>query len=125
MEVCRRLSVYGYMLYAKGDTLADPNGFYNLLARSPYHGDTLLQMSDVFSHREGTTSLPSPSPKPNLFNTIVHIEYNQAADFIERALFAFESAFAGSFSFTSGIHRLDFDYVDNRPFFLAVHKYIM
>ncbi|KZS90931.1 DUF654-domain-containing protein [Sistotremastrum niveocremeum HHB9708] len=82
----------------------DPNGFYTLLQRHPYHADTLLQMSEVFSHRE---------------------EYTQAADVIERALFAYERAFVGSFNFTSGVHRLDFDIVDNRPFFLGVHRYII
>jgi len=37
-------------------------------------------------------------------------------------LFAYERAFVGSFNFTSGVYRLDFDRVENRPFFLALHR---
>ena len=51
-------------------------------------------------------------------------EHSTAADFIDRALFTYERAFVGSFNFTSGLNRLDFDRVENRPFFLAVHRQI-
>ena len=51
-------------------------------------------------------------------------EYAQAVDFVDRALFAYERAFVGAFNFTTGINRLDFDRVENRPFFLAVHRQI-
>lgn len=70
----------------------------------PYHADTLLQMSEVYFHRE---------------------EHSTAADMIDRALFGYERAFLGtSFNFTTGVNRLDFDRVENRPFFLAVHRQI-
>ncbi len=52
------------------------------------------------------------------------LEHSTAADFIDRALFTYERAFFGSFSFTSGTNRLDFDFVENRPFFLAVHRQV-
>ncbi|KAF8644320.1 hypothetical protein AX16_008528 [Volvariella volvacea WC 439] len=81
----------------------DPNGFWELLSRMPYHADTLLQVSEVYRQRE---------------------EYSQAVDLVDRALFAYERAFIGSFNFTNGNNRLDFDYVENRPFFLAVHRQI-
>ncbi|KAJ6615494.1 transcriptional repressor TCF25-domain-containing protein [Mycena sp. CBHHK59/15] len=79
----------------------DPNGFYGLLQKFPWHGDTLLQLAEVFRHRE---------------------EYAQAVEYVDRALFSYERAFFGSFNFTTGLNRLDFDHIENRPFFLAVHR---
>ncbi|KAF7331094.1 hypothetical protein MVEN_02449700 [Mycena venus] len=79
----------------------DPNGFHSLLQKFPWHGDTLLQLAEVFRHRE---------------------EYAQAVEYVDRALFSYERAFFGSFNFTSGLNRLDFDHIENRPFFLAVHR---
>ena len=52
-------------------------------------------------------------------------EHSQAADFIERALFTYERAFVGAFTFTNGLNRLDFDRVENRPFYLALHRHVM
>jgi hypothetical protein len=52
-------------------------------------------------------------------------EHSQAADFIERALFSYERAFVGAFTFTNGLNRLDFNRVENRPFFLALHRQVM
>ncbi|KAH8105420.1 transcriptional repressor TCF25-domain-containing protein [Cristinia sonorae] len=81
----------------------DPEGFSHLLRAFPYHADTLLQLSEVYSHRE---------------------EHSSAADFIDRALFTYERAFVGAFNFTMGINRLDFDHVENRPFFLGLHRQV-
>lgn len=39
-------------------------------------------------------------------------------------MFTYERAFVGSFNFTSGLNRLDFDRVENRPFFLAIHRHV-
>ncbi|KAF8271682.1 transcriptional repressor TCF25-domain-containing protein [Lactarius quietus] len=96
----------------KGATLAfmqtvlsgDPEGFYAILQHVPWHADTLLQLAEVYSHRE---------------------EHSQAADFIERALFTYERAFVGAFTFTNGLNRLDFDRVENRPFYLALHRHVI
>ncbi|TFK33697.1 transcriptional repressor TCF25-domain-containing protein [Crucibulum laeve] len=81
----------------------DPQGFYDLLGKLPWHGDTLLQLSEIYRHRE---------------------EHAQAVDFTDRALFTYERAFVGAFTFTTGMNRLDFDRVENRPFFLAVARQI-
>ena|SRR5882762_6526577 len=51
-------------------------------------------------------------------------EYSQAVDFVDRALFTYERSFIGAFNFTSGSNRLDFDRVENRPFFLALHRQV-
>ncbi|KAH8999479.1 DUF654-domain-containing protein [Lactarius akahatsu] len=96
----------------KGATLAfmqtvlsgDPEGFYAILQHVPWHADTLLQLAELYSHRE---------------------EHSQAADFIERALFTYERAFVGAFTFTNGLNRLDFDRVENRPFYLALHRHVI
>ncbi|KAK0231553.1 transcriptional repressor TCF25-domain-containing protein [Armillaria fumosa] len=79
----------------------DPQGLFDMCRSMPWHADTLLQMAQVFRHRE---------------------EYSQAVDFIDRALFAYERSFIGAFTFTSGLNRLSFDFVENRPFFLALHR---
>ncbi|KAH9936840.1 transcriptional repressor TCF25-domain-containing protein [Epithele typhae] len=81
----------------------DPDGFYHILRLLPYHADTLLQLSEVYHHRE---------------------EHSTAADYVDRALFTYERAFVGAFNFTSGSNRLDFDRIENRPFFLALHRQI-
>jgi hypothetical protein len=47
-----------------------------------------------------------------------------AADLIERSLFAFERSFSSGFNVTLGTHRLDFDRIENRPFFLGLHRHI-
>ncbi|KAI9466649.1 transcriptional repressor TCF25-domain-containing protein, partial [Lactarius psammicola] len=96
----------------KGATIAfmqtvlsgDPEGFYAILQHVPWHADTLLQLAELYSHRE---------------------EHSQAADFIERALFTYERAFVGAFTFTNGLNRLDFDRVENRPFYLALHRHVI
>lgn len=47
-------------------------------------------------------------------------DLSQASEYIDRALFAFERAFAPGFNITSGNARLDFDRVENRGFYLAL-----
>ncbi|KAF8887215.1 transcriptional repressor TCF25-domain-containing protein [Mucidula mucida] len=79
----------------------DPQGLFDMCRNSPWHADTLLQMAQVFRHRE---------------------EHAQSVDFTDRALFAYERAFVGAFTFTTGLNRLDFDFVENRVFFLAIHR---
>ncbi|KAL1698609.1 transcriptional repressor TCF25-domain-containing protein [Schizophyllum commune] len=81
----------------------DPEGFYNLLHRLCWHADTLLQLSELYRHRE---------------------EHATAVDFADRALFTYERAMLGAFNLTSGVNRLDFDHVETRPFFLAVHRQV-
>ncbi|TFK53351.1 DUF654-domain-containing protein [Heliocybe sulcata] len=81
----------------------DPEGFWRILSKLPYHADTLLQLAEAYRYRD---------------------EHAQATDFAERALFAYERAFTGT-SLLNGVNRLDFDRVENRPFFLAVHRIIL
>ncbi|KAF8759615.1 hypothetical protein RHS01_01716 [Rhizoctonia solani] len=50
---------------------------------------------------------------------------SQAADFVERAIYAFEHAFPVAFDITAGSSRLDFDRIENRPLFLALHRHIL
>lgn len=38
------------------DQCLDPQGFYSLLKILPWHADTLLQLSEVYYHREGKTT---------------------------------------------------------------------
>ncbi|KAF8990102.1 transcriptional repressor TCF25-domain-containing protein [Cyathus striatus] len=82
----------------------DPQGFWDLISSLPWHADTLLQLSEVYRHRE---------------------EHAPASDFLDRAMFTYERAFVGSFTFASGLNRLDFDQVENRPFFLAIHRVVV
>ncbi|VDC02206.1 unnamed protein product [Peniophora sp. CBMAI 1063] len=80
--------------------IGDADGLFNILRQVPWHADTLLQLADIYSHRE---------------------EHSTAVDFIDRAIFTYERAFIGGFNF-SGSNRLDFSRVENRPFFLALHR---
>jgi hypothetical protein len=59
------------------------------------------------------------------FWLISFLEHAPATDAIDRALFTYERAFIGSFTFTSGHNRLDFDRAENRPFYLAIHRQAM
>ncbi|KIJ58860.1 hypothetical protein HYDPIDRAFT_101901 [Hydnomerulius pinastri MD-312] len=65
---------------------------------------TLLQLAEVYRQRE---------------------EYSSAIDYVSRTLYAYGRAFLGAFSFTSGTNRLDFDRIENRPFFLAIHRQVI
>ncbi|KAF9377908.1 Transcription factor 25 [Podila verticillata] len=81
----------------------DPNNLVALLRESPFHIDTLLQLSEVSKHN-GDNSL--------------------AGEFIEQALFAFEKSFHSLFNIASGSVRLSFMEIENRSFFLAIHRHI-
>ncbi|GLB33138.1 putative DUF654-domain-containing protein [Lyophyllum shimeji] len=78
-----------------------PDALWEVQRKLPWHADNLLQLAEIYRHRE---------------------EYAQAVDFVDRALFTYERAFIGAFTFTSGTNRLDFRRVENRPFYLAVHR---
>lgn len=88
----------------------------------PWHADTLLQLSEVYRHREG--QLWSFSFTSLSLYLLYISEYTPAVDFVDRALFAYERSFVGAFNFTSGLNRLDFDRVENRPFFMAIHRQV-
>ena len=86
----------------------DPNALMALLRVYPWHIDTLLQLSD-YSRHQG--------------------DLGQAADFNDRAMFAFERTAAPYFvsclsSSTSGPPMVDFARIENRAFYLAVHRNI-
>ncbi|KAL5488434.1 hypothetical protein ACEPAI_6552 [Sanghuangporus weigelae] len=82
----------------------DPERLYRILSKLPWHADTLLQISEVYRHRE---------------------EHSSAVDFLNRALFTYERSFIGAFAFTAGSNRLDFDHVENRPFYLALSRMVV
>ncbi|KAL7413126.1 transcriptional repressor TCF25-domain-containing protein [Mrakia frigida] len=77
----------------------DPNQLFALLQVFPYHTDTILQMGEVYRQQA---------------------DLSQASEYIDRALFAFERAFAPGFNIAQGNVRLDFDRVENRGFYLAL-----
>ncbi|KAF9909931.1 Transcription factor 25 [Linnemannia zychae] len=81
----------------------DPNNLVMLLRESPFHIDSLLQLSEVSKHN-GDNGL--------------------AGEFIEQALFAFEKSFHSLFNIATGGVRLSFQEVENRSFFLALHRHI-
>ncbi|KAG0223366.1 Transcription factor 25 [Mortierella sp. GBA43] len=81
----------------------DPNNLLAVLRESPFHVDSLLQLSEVSKHN-GDVAL--------------------AGEFIEQALYAFEKSFHSLFNIASGSVRLSFMEVENRSFFLAIHRHI-
>ncbi|WVQ85913.1 hypothetical protein IAT38_008081 [Cryptococcus sp. DSM 104549] len=81
----------------------DPNQLMALLSVYPWHVDTLLQMSEVYR---------------------LQSDIGAASDYAERALYAFDRCLLPSFNVLSGASRLDFDRVENRPMFTALHRII-
>jgi hypothetical protein len=81
----------------------DPNQLMALLQVYPWHVDTLLQMSEVYR---------------------LQSDIGAASDYADRALYAFDRCLATGFNVTSGACRLDFDFVENRPMFTALHRII-
>ncbi|XP_060039823.1 ribosome quality control complex subunit TCF25 isoform X2 [Erinaceus europaeus] len=79
----------------------EPNNIVVLLQTSPYHVDSLLQLSDACRFQE---------------------DQEMARDLVERALYSMECAFHPLFSLTSGICRLDYRRPENRSFYLALYK---
>ncbi|KAG8715022.1 hypothetical protein FRC11_006077 [Ceratobasidium sp. 423] len=85
-------------------TLSEPSALFALYRSEPWHIDTLLQIGEIMKHQE---------------------ELSQAADFVERAIYAFEHAFPVAFDIATGSSRLDFDRIENRPLFLALHRHVL
>ncbi|KAJ9476111.1 Ribosome quality control complex subunit 1 [Pseudozyma hubeiensis] len=86
----------------------DPNALMALLRVYPYHIDTLLQLSE-YSRHQG--------------------DLGQAADFNDRALFALERCASPYFtsclsSTTSGPPLVNFNKIENRAFYMAIHRNI-
>ncbi|EQB77016.1 transcription factor 25-like protein [Camelus ferus] len=79
----------------------EPNNIVVLLQTSPYHVDSLLQLSDACRFQE---------------------DQEMARDLVERALYSMECAFHPLFSLTSGTCRLDYRRPENRSFYLALYK---
>lgn len=42
--------------FPSSTVFVDPNGLFGLLRHFPYQADTLLQLSEVYFHREGMLS---------------------------------------------------------------------
>ncbi|KAJ1308852.1 hypothetical protein OPQ81_004540 [Rhizoctonia solani] len=85
-------------------TLSEPSALFALYRNEPWHVDTLLQIGEILKHQE---------------------ELSQAAEFVERSIYAFEHAFPVAFDIATGSSRLDFDRIENRPLFLALHRHIL
>nr|XP_032835456.1 transcription factor 25 isoform X2 [Petromyzon marinus] len=81
----------------------DPHNLVALTHTSPYHVDSLLQLSDVCRLQD---------------------DHEMAREFVERALFCLESSFHPLFSLTSGSCRLDYRYPENRSLYLALFKHL-
>ncbi|XP_036087084.1 transcription factor 25 isoform X3 [Rousettus aegyptiacus] len=79
----------------------EPSNIVVLLQTSPYHVDSLLQLSDACRFQE---------------------DQEMARDLVERALYSMECAFHPLFSLTSGTCRLDYRRPENRSFYLALYK---
>lgn len=94
---------HGELGFAVHQLTADPNELMALLQVYPWHVDTLLQMSEVYR---------------------LQSDIGAASDFAERALYAFDRCLMPGFNVQSGSCRLDFDFVENRPMFTALHRII-
>ncbi|EJD51735.1 DUF654-domain-containing protein [Auricularia subglabra TFB-10046 SS5] len=83
----------------------DPQNLVDLLYRTPWHADTLLQVSEYYRHRA---------------------EHQPASDLVERAIFSYERALApGPARFAAGRDRLDFHQAESRALFLALSRHVV
>ncbi|KAF8709341.1 hypothetical protein RHS03_02888, partial [Rhizoctonia solani] len=105
------------------------------LAGTP-HGISMVPLDDYERRRKGYTrggekwwnvehSVDYKRTQLKFLNCVTLSELSQAADFVERAIYAFEHAFPVAFDITAGSSRLDFDRIENRPLFLALHRHIL
>ncbi|KAG0230168.1 Transcription factor 25 [Actinomortierella wolfii] len=81
----------------------DPNNLVILARNNPFHVDTLLQLSDISKH-QGDNAV--------------------ADELVEQTLYAFEKCFHSQFNIASGAVRLSYLDVENRSFFLALHRHV-
>jgi hypothetical protein len=106
--------------------LTDPNQLQALLSVYNWQIDTLLQMSAIYNQQGGKSrSLIVRAIGSRLISMLQFgpIDIGAAADFCERALFAYDRCLAPGFAM-NGTCRLDFDRVENRPMFLALHRLV-
>src|SRR5688572_29773180 len=117
----------------------DPGNLVALLRESPFHIDSLLQLSEVSKHN-GDNSLAGEfigkdriqqdendvlaTCGQNCFERLPFLVHDDFSMDIEQALFAFEKSFHSLFNIASGSVRLSFMEVENRSFFLAIHRHI-
>lgn len=91
------------MMFYQSVATLNPDTLHAILRENHYHLLTLIQMSEVFKQNG---------------------DVSNAADFIERALFSFESSLHAQFNLTNGACRLDFDRIESRPVFIALFRHI-
>lgn len=101
-------------------SIADPNELMALLQVYPWHVDTLLQVSEVYRLQSGQFE----HAHLHDFELMDFTDIGAASDFAERALYAFDRCLLPSFNVSSGTCRLDFDRVENRAMFTALHRII-
>ncbi|XP_072802977.1 ribosome quality control complex subunit TCF25 isoform X1 [Vicugna pacos] len=105
----------------------EPNNIVVLLQTSPYHVDSLLQLSDACRFQEDQ-EMARDLVEPALPWGTEDSAAAALADALpgvwptERALYSMECAFHPLFSLTSGTCRLDYRRPENRSFYLALYK---
>jgi hypothetical protein len=82
----------------------DHNNIFLVLHHSPFHIDSLIQLSDVSRISDDT---------------------QMAADLIERALYAYQNTFHPSFNLQKNNFKLDYCRVENRYLILKFEKIII
>jgi hypothetical protein len=90
-------------MYLEAIASHDPNQLMALMHVHPYHAETLLGLSDMAA---------------------LQGDPGMSQDFLDRALYAYEKAFAPSFNLQNGNARVDFRRIESRGFFRALEKRI-
>ncbi|KAL0621681.1 Transcription factor 25 [Plecturocebus cupreus] len=100
----------------------EPNNIVVLLQTSPYHVDSLLQLSDACRFQEDQ-EMARDLVEEGLWLLCVAVAPSPGVSVpAERALYSMECAFHPLFSLTSGACRLDYRRPENRSFYLALYK---
>ena len=88
-------------MYLEAVASLDPNQLMAILHVHPYHTETLMGLSDM-AGQQGDPGM--------------------SQDFLDRALYAYERAFAPNFNIQNGNVRLDFRRIESRGFFRGIEK---
>ena len=106
--------------------LCRPSGCWIPTISLPYGGKCLGISIHLCRYRRFFGNRMVSCSSDSLLNGTHHLaDHSTSSDKVERAIFAYEKALCGAFNVTTGTCRLDFRRIENRAFFLAIHRTIL
>lgn len=103
-----------------------PLGCWTPTISSPYGGKCLGMSIHLCKYRTFFVNRMVSRRSDSLVNGTHNLaDHSSSSDTVERAIFAYEKALGSAFNVTTGACRLDFRRIENRAFFLAIHRTIL